>query len=45
MKNKDWVAWLMRSYRITFLMIGLLLVLGFFGFRHMSFPIWSSARA
>ena len=29
MKNKDWVAWLMRSYRITFLMIGLLLVLGF----------------
>ncbi|MBQ7741573.1 MAG: efflux RND transporter permease subunit [Bacteroidaceae bacterium] len=36
MKNKDWVAWLMRSYRITFLMIGLLLVLGFFGFRHMA---------
>ena len=36
MKNTDWVAWLMRSYRITFLIIGLLLVLGFFGFRRMA---------
>ncbi|MBO4593774.1 MAG: efflux RND transporter permease subunit [Bacteroidaceae bacterium] len=36
MKNKDWVAWLMRSYRITFLMILLLLVLGFFGFDKMA---------
>ena len=36
MEKRDWVAWLMRSYRITFLMIGLLLVLGFFGFRRMA---------
>ena len=36
MKNKDWVSWLMRSYRITFLLIALLLVLGFFGFKHMA---------
>ena len=36
MEKRDWVAWLMRSYRITFLIIGLLLVLGFFGFRRMA---------
>ncbi len=36
MKRNDWVAWLMRSYRITFLVILLLLVLGFFGFSKMA---------
>ena len=36
MKRNEWVAWLMRSYRITFLVILLLLVLGFFGFSKMA---------
>ena len=36
MKKTDWVAWLMRSYHITFLIIALLLVLGFFGFGKMA---------
>ena len=36
MKDKNWVSWLMRSYRITFLVIILLLALGFFGFEKMA---------
>ncbi len=30
-KEKNWVAWLMRNYRLTFLLVGLLMVLGLYG--------------
>ena len=36
MKNKNWVGWLMRNYRITFLMIILLFIFGLFGFDKMA---------
>lgn len=35
MKKNNWVGWLMRSYRITFLILFLLIVLGVFGFLKM----------
>ncbi len=35
MMKKNWVAWLMRSYRITFLLMIMALGLGFFGFDRM----------
>ena len=35
MKKTNWVGWLMRSYRITFLILFLLILLGVFGFLKM----------
>lgn len=35
MNGKNWVAWLMRNYRITFLLVGLTFVLGLFGVEMM----------
>ena len=35
MKN-NWVGWLMRNYRITFLLIVLLFIFGLFGFDRMA---------
>ena len=33
--DKNWVAWLMRNYRLTFLLVGLLLLLGLYGLERM----------
>ncbi len=35
-KKKDFMTWLMRSYRITFMIIGVLFVLGIIGFDKMA---------
>ncbi len=34
-KKRSWVEWAMRNYRITFLLIGLLIVLGIYGLQQM----------
>ena len=35
-KAKNWVSWLMRNYRLTFLMIGLAFLMGVFGIDKMA---------
>lgn len=34
-KKRNWVSWLMRNYRLTFMLVGLLLVFGLYGLRQM----------
>ena len=34
-KKKNWVSWLMRNYRLTFMLLGLLLVYGLFALQQM----------
>ena len=34
-KNSRWVAWMMRNYRLTFLVVGLMFILGIYGLDKM----------
>lgn len=34
-KNSRWVAWMMRNYRLTFLVVGLMFILGIYGLGRM----------
>ena len=43
-ENVNWVAWLMHNYRITFLLVGVMFVMGFIGLDKMAkaeFPDFS----